>query len=308
MVLEKTHTAKISLTAPTACYTRLANRFLKECEEVLERIPQEVRCAADAIRLRTQVDDCEDEEKVDSRYYSDGVYYSARLEWEFYSCVEDGMYIFYYYFLRSQVYNTTYCGVKHTSGDFQEIEKMKCRQKGPIRYFCMHRPPSPGAIPGGYVTYETFSNHGPYPGSIGEVTYLSPPPAKELDRWGLILDPEWLPLWSYLGFGIYDYSMPKDADEQECKKLLETHAARQRIGRRSSCPRCGMPRMDKGAGGEPVESKFAKIMICSICGIHEDRLANIQSQIPFSQWAYSRYALLNSVEWADYALKNGCLD
>lgn len=303
MVYEKSHTARLSVNGPISVYTRLANRLVKECEEALGFVPEEVSAAAETIKARNLIEEMEDEQKIPREYWSGRVYKSGNFEWKLYSCQEDLDYVFVYYFFRSEVFDANYCGVIHRGMSYDEIQEKIFRQKGPIRYFCMHRPPSPGGIPAGFVTYEPYGMYNrPIPGAIGEVTYNAPPPAEELHRWGLHLDPDWVNEWSYNGFRILHPLDNKGMEESEANEFLEKLAQRRRRkGKHPDCPRCGRRRL----GADSVKSRYADVMICGACGIHEAGLDAIQKPMLLGNWRYIQRIQVCGIEVANYELDNG---
>lgn len=310
MVLEKYHTARIRLCAPNTAYARLANRFLKECEEVLNNIPAEIELAAKAIRRGAQPDDAEDSGSYPRSYLYDGIYWQKQWEWRFSASEEDDTYVFDYYFFASEQYDATYCGVKHKAGSSSEIREMICRQKGPIRYFCTHRPPSPGGIPDGFVTFESYpsSSRCRTHGHIGEVTYSTPPPAEELRRWGLTRDPDWLREWSAKGFKIHDLDSSVEHEnglsEEEAKKCLSALTSRLKPSRRRSCPRCGQTRFSERFG-KPEKSRYVDVSICGACFVHESGLEQAGQPLPLRKWAYAKAAAFWDETIAYQALTRG---
>jgi len=284
MVLEKYHTSSLDLFAPNWTFTRLANRFLKDCKEVLGMVPDEVQSAADAVRQGKLLSDTEDSGSIPRSYCLFGVYREKKWEWRFSADEEDGRYILDYYFFSSERFDRTYCGVKHVAGSMQDLGEQICRRKGPIRYFCTHRPPARGCIPEGYATYEEYPRGQRW---IGEVTYFTPPPDSELRRWGLQIDPDWLREWSAKGFNIYDLnSAVEESAESEAARVLAQLSKRQRTGKNAACPRCGQK--DAHMEGS-AKSKYADVTICSRCVTHERGLDCVDRPLPLSKWAYMEY-------------------
>ncbi len=286
MVLEKSHTSNLDMFAPNSVFSRLANRFLKDCKEVLGMVPDEVQSAADAVRQGKLLSDTEDSGKIPRSYWMYGVYWEKSWEWRFFADEEDGRYVLDYYFFSSEKFDRTYCGVKHIAGNMQELREQICRRKGPIRYFCTHRPPARGCIPEGFATYEEYPRGQRW---IGEVTYFTPPPDSELTRWGLQLDPDWLCEWSVEGFKISHLNSDvEESVENEAVRLLARLSKRQRTGKNAACPRCGQKLLSARMEG-PAKSKYADVTVCSRCVAHERGLDCVDRPLPLSKWAYIEY-------------------
>lgn len=194
-MIEIAKTKNISLAAPSASYTRIANSMLKDAKTAFgESPPDEVVSAYELIRQGKPV---EEEYENDRTFpWNVGVGGTVRTiqecrVWGFWG--EDlESYVLDYYFFKNAIHQKTYFGVKHAYPEYGELQKAIYRQKGKLRYFCTQRPPSPGGIPDGYVTYDSYPNS-QFRGEWcpGEVTYNEPPPEAELRLRGLRLDPDW---------------------------------------------------------------------------------------------------------------------
>lgn len=184
---------------PKSTLTRIARRMLNEYKEVDRcgdnSIPEEIKAIAEKIKAAEDSNEYEFECTFDSHADSERVYdsckntyeYRARAFWDT-DEYNDPVYCISWYFYTSECYTKHINGKKITAGSYHDINRKVIAEKGKYRYFCTHRPPSRGIIPDGFVSYDTYSQGSRH---IGEVTYNEPPTREDLQRWGLVVDPDW---------------------------------------------------------------------------------------------------------------------
>lgn len=195
---DKTYKIRID-GVPKNVLSRVANRLIKEykeancCGEI--DVPNEIRTIAEQIKQGVESEEYEYEYVWDSPAASDRVYDSCKNTIEnrvhaFWDEDEydDTVYHVTWYFFSSEYYSKYIGGKKLTGGNYHDIFCKVIAAKGKYRYFCTHRPPSPGVIPDGFVSYDTYSSRERY---VGEVTYNEKPSSDELENWGLIRDKNW---------------------------------------------------------------------------------------------------------------------
>lgn len=198
---EKTFDRSYPLDGSQAAFTRAANRFLKEYEEVRGFITDEAQKFAEAVKSVEEYRNDIDENYESGKQYSCGEgfltydYYQLTSEFQYYSLFDtdeygEPVFVVHWYLYTVTLYTKILkgSGLKKTSSDYHELAKWTYQNRGKYRYFCTHRPPSPGGIPEGFITYEDYSRRSRY---CGEVTYNEKPDNNSLFEWGLVLDPEW---------------------------------------------------------------------------------------------------------------------
>lgn len=198
---EKSFDRCYDLTSPKATFTRAANRFLKEYEEVNRFLTDEARAFAAAVKAVEEYINDTSEEYDSGKQYSSGEgfrdynYYRTTSEFQYQALFDTDEYGEPVYSVRWYLFEVTKytkylrgSGLEKSSTDLEELARWTREKRGKYRYFCTHRPPSPGGIPRGYTTYEEYSSRSRY---CGEVTYDEKPDEREAYNWGLVLDPDW---------------------------------------------------------------------------------------------------------------------
>jgi len=198
-MIEKYYKKYISLTAPRSAYARVANHFLKDYEEVNETttIPADIQAAAEKIKngVEIELDDFGHKSVFSFNGYGRRDYDESTYEIEYhYSAYfdtdENGepAYLVEWYFFTNSRYKKRIADKIVYANDYLDIIKKNYELRGKYRYFCRHRPPSPGAIPDGYVFYETYRQGSE---EIGEVTYNERLSDEECQKYGLKFDEEY---------------------------------------------------------------------------------------------------------------------
>jgi len=200
---EKSFDRNYPLDGAQAGFTRAANRFLKEYEEVNGFLTDKAREFAEAVKnVREFRNDNSEEDNYDSgKIYSSGEgfreysFCQTTGEYQFYAIFDtddygEPVYAVHWYLYEVTKYTKILkgSGAKRTSTDHTELTKWTHQNRGKYRYFCTHRPPANGCIPEGFITYEEYSTRSRY---CGEVTYNEKPDNESVYEWGLTLDPEW---------------------------------------------------------------------------------------------------------------------
>lgn len=195
-VFDKSYTIKHGGVSKSAL-TRAANRMLKEYAEAIGTgsVPDELAAVAENIKRGEDSEEYEFESSNEYGGTGNKVYDTVRYTTEarahsFWSMDEylDPIYNVMWYFFTSELYKKRIAGKTILAGSHTELLKKVTAAKGKYRYFCTHRPPSPGCVPKGYVSYDTYSQGYRY---IGEVTYNEEPSKEELRVWGLVPDQDW---------------------------------------------------------------------------------------------------------------------
>ena len=177
--------------------TRAANRLISEYKAVFGgwEIPEEIKEISEKIKSCEDSDGYEYEHSYESNGTGENIYDKVRYTEEcrartFWDSDEygDPIYLVRWYFFSSEFYTKRVGNQTLRASTYHDIAKKAILAKGKYRYFCTHRPPSPGVIPNGFVSYDTYSPGQRY---IGEVTYNEKPLTEELQNWGLIIDREW---------------------------------------------------------------------------------------------------------------------
>lgn len=192
---EKAYPIKKNGVSQTAL-TRIANRMLSEYSSVFGGdIPDEIKAISEKIKQCADSEEYEYENTYDVGGVGEKVYDKVKYTEEcraraFWDTDEynDPVYCVTWYFFTSEYYTKRIGKKTLNAGTYHDIYKKAIAEKGKYRYFCTHRPPSPGVIPGGYVSYDTYGCGERY---IGEVTYNEQPNSSELNNWGLVIDKQW---------------------------------------------------------------------------------------------------------------------
>lgn len=100
----------------------------------------------------------------------------------------DPIYRVEWYFFSSEYYTKRIGNKIIKATSYTDILKKTVAAKGKYRYFCVHRPPSPGGIPDGYISYDSYSQGHRY---CGEVSYNVQLSEYELSKFGLVVDENW---------------------------------------------------------------------------------------------------------------------
>lgn len=194
---DKTYEMRGSQGISQSALTRAANRLIAEYKEAFGAwgVPDEIKKIADKIKKCEDSDTYEDEGTNEycgtgERDYDTVKYtHEARVhafwdtdEWN------EPVYCVNWYFFSSEYYTKRIGKQTLHASSFSDILRKATAAKGKYRYFCTHRSPSPGVIPEGFVSYDTYSQGMRY---IGEVTYNEKPLGEELRNWGLIPDTGW---------------------------------------------------------------------------------------------------------------------
>ena len=196
-MIEKSYEKEVELTASQSVLTRLANRLIKDWCEV-----NETSTPSDEIKeVAEKIKNMEDVEDVDTHltWTSDSYFYYGRRDYDkvnrtyeeqysaFVSIVDDCYYVRWYFFTNSQ-YEKRIGDKVYRARTSEEIIRENYRHRGKYRYYCTHRPPSPGGIPEGYVHYEQYRQGSEH---LGEVTYDEKPSDHDCEVWGLVLDKDY---------------------------------------------------------------------------------------------------------------------
>lgn len=177
--------------------TRTANRMIAEYVAANGgwSVPDEIKAIAEQIR---HAEDSEPyEEESENEYFNSGdrIYDKVKYTNEnrahaFWDEDEygDAIYRVTWYFFSSERYTKTIGGKVLQAGTYEAIYRKIIAAKGKYRYFCVHRPPTAGAIPKGFVSYDVYIQGNKY---CGEATYNEQPPEEMLYNSGLVLDTDW---------------------------------------------------------------------------------------------------------------------
>ncbi len=198
-MIEKTFDKCYAQNVPQSTLTRVANRLLADFKEVDRcsdnSIPEEVKAVAEKIRTAEESEEYEFEHTFDSPAHRECVYDLCRNYYEYRAHAYwdedeygDPVYHITWYFYTSEFYTKRIGDKTIHAGTYHDIYTKGIATKGKYRYFCTHRPPTNGAIPDGYVSYDTYAIGARY---IGEATYNDPLTVEELNNCGLVLDPDW---------------------------------------------------------------------------------------------------------------------
>ncbi len=198
---DKMYAMKGCREIPQSTFTRIANRLLKEYVEVNGNllIPEEIQAIVDAIKRGKDTDeyDYDHTYEINCVERNDRTYDTCKTMYEnharaFWDTDEYGDPVYHatWYFFTSETYTKRVGNQTIRAGSYSEINRKVYAAKGKYRYYCTHRPPSPGLIPAGFISYETYLRGSEH---IGEVTYNEKPDAAELTALGLVFDPNYAP-------------------------------------------------------------------------------------------------------------------
>lgn len=180
--------------APQSTFTRVANRLLKVFNSAVGYLPDEVKGIADKIKQQADADDYEYEHSYECNG-TNGAYDTVRYSSEhrvraFWDIDEYGDHVYRvtWYFRESSWYKKRIGEKLLVANSYLDIVRKSVLAKGKYRYFCVHRPPTRGGIPDGFVSYDVYGDGAGY---CGEATYNTELTDAELSNYGLIPDDDW---------------------------------------------------------------------------------------------------------------------